>query len=87
MVGQEAKKPPHQLFARFPSQCSIPSPFPPCLALIFVGEEGSPPQSVLRVSSGQLPGAALKIHTLSLHLSFLSYKLGTVRRHRIVEIK
>lgn len=43
MVGQEAKKPPHQLFARFPSQCSIPSPFPPCLALIFVEEEGSPP--------------------------------------------
>lgn len=82
--GKEASSPTFCQIS-FPVLYSIPLPTMPGLDLCRGGR--LPPQSVLRVSSGQLPGAALKIHTLSLHLSFLSYKLGTVRHHRIVEIK
>lgn len=61
----------------FPPLLLYSIPFPPPLALILVGEEPPHPQPI-RQSSGQPPGVVLKMLTLSLHLSLLSCKLGTV---------
>ena len=57
---------------------SIPFPLPPGLDPCRGGAPPLPDPQPIRQSSEQPPGVELKMLTLSLHLSLLSCKLGTV---------